>query len=173
MWRAASASELIELEAAALADDDRPRALRALNAREHADKVGLSVAVEPGDAENLAAMKPKVDFAAARPDLHRVGLQNDVATQRILRCQAPASSGPSDFARHQPQQIGFGNVALFQNADVAPVAQHGHPIGDAHHFGDAVRHDQDAGAGVAQFADLGEQPFGRTRGRAPRRIRRG
>ena len=68
------------MEAAALTDNDRPRPLRALNARQHAHKVGLSVALKPRNAENLAVVKPKVDFAAARPDLHRVGLQSDVAT---------------------------------------------------------------------------------------------
>ncbi len=32
-------------------------------------------------------------------------------------------------ARHQPQQILLGDVALFQHADVAAIAQHRHPVG--------------------------------------------
>ena len=107
-------------------------------------------------------MQPKVDLAAPRPDLHRVGLHDDALSRASSAGERPSS--PADPALPpaiRRKQIGFGDVALHENADVASVAQHGHAIGDTRHLGDAVGDDQDAGARVAQLADLGEQAFGR------------
>ena len=81
------------VEAAVLADDDRPRSGRALHARKHAHKVGLPVAVESGDPEDLAMMEPEVDLAAARPDLHHVGFHDDAAPQGVLRAGATGLTG--------------------------------------------------------------------------------
>ena len=83
-----------------------------------------------------------------------------------LRRARPAARGDGlgralRVAGHQAEKIGLGDVALLEDADIAPVAQHGHAIGDARHLGDAVGYNQNAGARVAQFADFGEQPFGR------------
>ncbi len=143
-----------------LADDDRPRAGRPLHARKHPHKVGLPVAVESGDPEDLAMMEPEVDLAAARPDLHHVGFHDDAAPLGVLG-RGDGLGRALRIAGYEAEKIGFGDVALFEDADIAPVAQHGHAIGDARHLRDAVGHDQNAGARIAQFADFCEQPFGR------------
>ena len=73
-------------------------------------------------------MQPKVDLAAARPDLQGVRLHHDAPIARVF-AGPPALVGRSSVSRHQPQQIGLGDVALREYADVLAVAQHGDPIG--------------------------------------------
>ena len=57
---------------------------------------------------------------------------------------------------HQPHKRGVIDLAPRQLAGIPPVAQHGHPIGDLLHLGQAVRDVQNAHARAAQVVDHGE-----------------
>ena len=104
-------------------------------------------------------MQPELYLAAVRPDLHGVGLEHDAFAAHVRRSDQRLG-GPAAASGHQPQQIFFVDVGLFQHADVAAVAQHRRPVADASHLGDAVRDDDHGGTVVAQLAHLREQTLG-------------
>ena len=124
-----------------------------LHPRQHADELILPLAVEAGDADDLAVPQVELDagHSARRRGSRAFSARSLVSSAEVGMCR---TGRPALFAGHQAEQVLFGDLGLLQHADVAAVAHHGGAVGDADQFGDAVGDDEDGGAAVAQLRIL-------------------
>ena len=157
---AARRGQILDRVRGLVADKRDPACCQRLHASDATRKIGLALAVEAGDPDDLAGIQGKMDGRGFMPD---AGVLN--AQHRVVACalrwtgalQAFIGRGPGD----QFQNAAFRDLVLVQAADIDPVAQHRRPVGDAHQFGYAVGDDQNAGTVLRQPPHFTKQPFGR------------
>ena len=126
----------------------RSRSCRSRRSRrpgERLDQLRLAVAVDAGDADDLA-----------RPHLERHAAHRSRARARRVRGDPrPSSSGSSGVALvlldakqdvasdHQPREPVLGRAAARQRLDLLPAAQHGDAVGDLEHLVELVADEDD------------------------------
>ena len=129
------------------------------NARQQLEQLGLPVAVDAGDAENLAATDRQADVGE-RVQAAPVG-DTDVGQleprRGIARRLRAFFAGVVERADHQPGQLRFAHLMALRARDDTAGAHHEDTIGDRHHLAELVGDEQDRGAGVAQALEHGEE----------------
>ena len=122
------------------------------------DKLGLAVALDTGDADNLAAMNRQVD-------IDKTGILGIVektdpgkVEHGITRGGFAAANGKADRpADHHLGKVGLGKCGRVALPDNLPLAQHADPVGDLENFVKLVGDEDNALAGVAKRPHDGEE----------------
>ena len=118
------------------------------------------MAVETGDAKDLAGIDYEVDRPAIRPDLGVLDPEHrclPLPLRRRLTALGLLAFAPRD----QFEDARFGDLLLLKAPHVDSIAQHGCPVGDPDELRNAVGHDEDRGALRLELPHLAEQPLGR------------
>ena len=124
-------------------DGDRARA-RLAQAGDRVDQLGLPVAVDAGDRDDLAGADAERHAAnrleaAIVVDVKVVDLQQHVA--RLRRRLVDAKQHVA--ADHHPRQQRLGRARAVDRVDLAPAPQHGDAVGDLEHLVQLVRDEDD------------------------------
>ena len=153
-----------------VADADRARR-RADEPGEGAQQLALAVADDAGDADDLAAVGREGDVGEAR-------------RPRARRRRAPAARPPAARclggkvdSSWRPTIIASSSSSVtsvdVDRARGAAVAQHGDPVGELAHLGEAVGDVDDGGARLRRRRGPGRRAVRPSPGRAARSARRG
>ncbi len=133
------------------------RARRLLQPGQGAHQFGLTIALDTGDADDLAVRHGKADIIelSAAERLHRkvdvVGASRSLGWECRAKC-------PAD---DQAQQLFVANFIDSPDAANLAVAQHGDPLGDLAYLCQAVCDVDDGRPGFDQLPDMAEEHVGR------------
>ena len=131
---------------------DRPQAA------ERVDQLGLAVAVDAGDADDLAGPHLERDVAhlldpAVVERVQALDLEERLAGRRRLLVDAQQHLAPD----HQPRQALLGRAGGVERLDLLAAAQHGDPVGDLEHLVELVGDEDDRLALGGEAADDREE----------------
>ena len=142
---------------------------RGPQAHQRLAQLGLPVALDAGDAEDLARPDLEGQPVHGQPLLARDGQVGDVEHDVAGLGRLLAHPQLHVTADHQRGQVVLGGGRRALADDLAP-AQHGDGVGDRLDFLELVRDEDDRRAAVPQLADDAEQLLGLGRGEHRRRL---
>ena len=146
-------------DAGAVAAVDRhPSGARRPQAGDRLREFGLAVAVDPGDADDLAAPDAQRN-AAQRLEAARVAAPEilDVQHRSARRDIAGGLGARHVPPHHHPGEPVAARIGRPLHPDHAPAAQHGHAVAKRRHLVQLVGDEDDAVAGVPQAVERGEE----------------
>ena len=129
------------------------------------DKLGLAIALDAGDADNLAAMNAQIDIgktgvpgAVEQADPGKS--QHGVARRGVAAIDREAYRS----ANHHLGEVRLGKAGRVALPDNPPLAQHADPVGDLENFVKLVGDEDNALAGIAERPHDGEELLDLLRG---------
>ena len=123
---------------------------------ERPQELTLPIALDAGEADDLAGTDLEIDVVEARTGQAANAEHVPFVGRPVLLREELVDLAADD----QPQHVLLRGALGGQRAAGLAVAEHGDPVGDAEDLGQAVRDVDDGGAGLGDRPDLLEETFG-------------